>query len=559
MTKPWTESYPPGVSTELELGDYSSVVDVMDESFRRFPDRVAYVCMGRELTFRQLDAASRALAVWLQEQGAKPGDRVAIMLPNILQFPVVLAGVLRAACVAVPVNPLYTARELQHQLDDSGATVAIVLENFAGTLEEIIGKTSVERVVVASMGDMLGLAKGSMVNFAVRHVKKLVPGYRLPGHVRFNAVLRSGKSGALKKHDCSLLSIAILQYTGGTTGVSKGAILLHRCLVGSMLASEQWMQPALQRKGLHGQATVMCALPLYHVFSLVACGLLGMRIGAKNILVPNPRDLNALIDAAVPHKIHLFPAVNTLYQALLAHPRFRELDFSELAIAVGGGMAVQSRVARDWLQATGAPVVEAYGLSETAAGGTSNRTDIDSFTGTIGLPVPGIEIRIVDDSGNEVSGGAPGEIAIKGPQVMAGYWRRRDDHNQVFTPDGYFKTGDIGIMDTSGFVRIVDRKKDMILVSGFNVYPNEIEEVVSRHPGVLECAAVGVPDEKAGEAVKVYIVKRDPQLAESDILALCSQHLTRYKQPRYIEFRDSLPKTNVGKILRRELRQPVAA
>lgn len=559
MNKPWTTNYPPGVTTELKLEDYPTVVDLMDESFRRFPDRVAYVCMGSELTFKQLDAYSRALGVWLQEQGADPGDRVAIMLPNILQFPVALAGVMRAGCVAVPVNPLYTARELQHQLNDSGATVVIVLENFAGTLEEIIGNTAVKKVVVASMGDMLGVAKGCMVNFAVRRVKKLVPRYRLPGHVRFNAVLRSGKSGVLRKHDASSLSIAILQYTGGTTGISKGAILLHRCLVASMLASEQWMQPALQRKGLHGQVTVICALPLYHVFALVACGLLGMRIGAKNILIPNPRDLNALIDESSPHKIHLFPAVNTLYQALLTHPRFKELDFSELAIAVSGGMAVQSRVARDWLQATGAPVVEAYGLSETAAGGTCNRTDIDTFTGTIGLPVPGIDVRIVDDSGNEVPGGTAGEIALKGPQVMAGYWRRRDDNNQVFTPDGYFKTGDIGIMDASGFVRIVDRKKDMILVSGFNVYPTEIEEVVSQHPGVLECAAVGVPDNKTGEAVKIYIVKRDAGLGDAEILQFCNQHLTRYKQPRYIEFRDSLPKTNVGKILRRELREPAAA
>jgi long-chain acyl-CoA synthetase len=510
--------------------------------------------MDRRLTYGQLDELSTALAAWLQSLGLVRGDRVAIMMPNVLQYPVAIAAVLRGGFIAVNINPLYTARELEYQLEDSSAKAIIILENFAKTLQDVIAVTSVKHVVVASMGDLLGFAKGIIVNQVVRHVKKMVPAYDLPGSTSFNAAIAAGRRMTFDRPALKPDDIVVLQYTGGTTGVAKGAMLLHKTLVANLLASEAWMAPGLKRKPVTGQFTFVCALPLYHVFAFIVCGLLAMRTGAVNILIPNPRDIGGLIKTLAKYKIHMFPAVNTLFNALANHPEFAKLDFSELLISNGGGMAVQKAVAKKWLAITGCPVVEGYGLSETSAGATCNPTDTLTFTGTIGLPMPNVDIRILDADGKDVPLGEPGEIAIRGPQVMSGYWQRPDETSLVMTPDGFFKSGDIGVMDARGYIKIVDRKKDMILVSGFNVYPNEIEGVVASHPGVNECAAVGVPDKSSGEAVMLFVVRRDPALTKQDLIAFCTKQLTGYKRPRYIEFRDDLPKTNVGKILRRELR-----
>jgi long-chain acyl-CoA synthetase len=479
------------------------------------------------------------------------------MMPNVLQYPVAVAAVLRAGFIAVNVNPLYTARELEHQLNDSGAEAIIILENFATTLQRVMGHTGIKHVVVASMGDLLGFPKGLIVNFVVRTMRKMVPAWSLPGHVKFNDALRAGRSMVLAKPQLGPDDVAVLQYTGGTTGVSKGATLLHRTLVANLLASEAWMQPGLNRRKITGQLTIACALPLYHVFAFVTCGLLGLRTGALNVLIPNPRDLAGTIKYLAKYRINVFPAVNTLFNGLANNPAFARLDFSELVISNGGGMAVQEAVAKKWLAITGCPICEGYGLSETSAGVTCNPTDSETYTGTIGLPLPNVEIRILDDSGRDVPIGKAGEIAIRGPQVMRDYWQQPEETAKVMTADGFFKSGDIGIMDARGYTRIVDRKKDMILVSGFNVYPNEVEAVVAAHPGVLECAAVGVPDANSGEAVMLFVVKKDPSLTREALDAYCHQELTGYKRPKYIEFRAELPKSNVGKILRRELRDGV--
>jgi long-chain acyl-CoA synthetase len=550
----WLKNYPPGVPADIDPSIYPSLVSLFEESFTKYRDAKAYVCMDKALSFGEVDALSQALAAWLQSRGLKKGARVAIMMPNVLQYPIAVAAVWRAGLIAVNVNPLYTARELEHQLKDSGAEAVIVLENFAATLQAAIAGTLVKHVVVGSLGDLLGFPKGLIVNFFVRTVRKMIPAWSLPGHFRFNDVIAAGKSMAFARPDLGPDDVAVLQYTGGTTGVAKGATLLHRTIVANLLASEAWMQPGLHRKKLVGQRTIVCALPLYHVFAFITCGLLGMRTGALNILIPNPRDMKGTIKELAKYHINIFPAVNTLFNGLASQPEFAKLDFSGLVISNGGGMAVQEAVARKWLAITGCPIVEGYGLSETSAGVTCNPTDSDAFTGTIGLPMPNVEIKILDDQGNEVPIGQAGEIAIRGPQVMRDYWQQPAETAKVMTPDGFFKSGDIGEMDDRGYVKIVDRKKDMIVVSGFKVFPNEIEDVVANHPGVLECAAVGVPDEKSGEAVMLFVVRRDKGLTKEALAAYCAKEFTGYKRPKYIEFRDELPKTNVGKILRRELR-----
>lgn len=550
----WLKHYPPGVPADIDYKQYKSLVQLLDEAFKKYSALPAYTCMGVTLTYRQLDEQSAAIGAWLQAKGFGKGKRVAIMLPNILQYPVVLAGVLRAGCTVVNVNPLYTPRELEHQLKDSGADAIFILENFATTLQQVLDKVPTKTVVVCAMGDMLGFVKGLLVNFVVRNVKKMVPEYSLPSAQRFLEVLADGHRMTLKPVEVGHDDVAFLQYTGGTTGVSKGATLLHRNIIANMLQCEAWYQPALAKLKPGEYPLTVTALPLYHIFALTVCAMMSMRIGGQCLLIPNPRDIPGFVKELAKYKFHVFPAVNTLFNALLNNEDFKKLDFSRLILTAGGGMAVQEAVAQRWLKVTGCPIAEGYGLSETSPVATANRTDTDKFTGTIGLPVPSTEIAILDDAGNKLPVGSTGEIAIRGPQVMAGYSNRPDETAKVMTPDGFFRTGDIGIMDAEGYTKIVDRKKDMILVSGFNVYPNEIEGVVAMHPGVLECAAVGVPDEHSGEAVKLFVVKKDPALTERDLQEFCKENLTGYKKPKYIEFRTDLPKTNVGKILRRELR-----
>ena len=553
MEKFWLKSYPAGVPAEIDYTQYRSLVHLLEESFRKYASRNAYACMGKFLTYAELDRLSLQLTAWLQSRGLQKGARVAIMMPNVLQYPVALAAVLRAGCTVVNVNPLYTARELEHQLIDSGAEAIIILENFAHTLEQVMGKTQIKHVVVASMGDMLG-AKGWLVNFVVRHVKKLVPAFNLPHAIRFPTVMAQARNLQHKPVDLNHDDIAFLQYTGGTTGVSKGAVLLHRNVIANVLQNAAWAKPVLDAEPKIDPITIVCALPLYHIFALTACGLLGARLGAMNLLIPNPRDIPGFIKEMSKYEIHMLPAVNTLYNALVNHPDFAKLDFSKLKVCNGGGMAVQKAVSDKWKAITGLTIAEGYGLSETSPTATCNPAGQEEFSGTIGLPVPSTEIAILDDDGNPVPLGQPGEIAIRGPQVMAGYWNRPEETAKVMTPDNFFKSGDIGTMDERGFVRIVDRKKDMILVSGFNVYPNEIEAVVAMHPGVLECACVGVPDEHSGEVVKLFVVRKDPTLTAEALMSYCREQFTGYKRPKYIEFRDELPKTNVGKILRRQLR-----
>ncbi len=560
--KPWLKSYPEGVPAAVKVDSYRSLVALLEEAFRKHAQRDAAICMGQRLSFRQVDELSQALGAWLQAKGLERGSRVAIMMPNVLQYMVAIAAILRAGYTVVNVNPLYTARELEHQLKDSGARAIIVLENFAATLEEVIERTEVCHVLLTGLGDLLSWWKGPLVNFAVRHLKKMVPEYRLPlgpgrSVTRFGQALDEGARLHLRPVDLGPEDVAFLQYTGGTTGVSKGATLLHRNVVANILQSEAWFSPMLRQRGDKPMTTV-CALPLYHIFALTACYMLGARLGMTNLLIPNPRDIPGFVATLREQRVHMFPAVNTLFNALANDPGFARLDFSELLISNGGGMAVQQATAEKWLKITGCPVVEGYGLSETSPVATVNRVDVHDFTGSIGLPVPNTEIAIRDDDGRDMPLGERGEICIRGPQVMAGYWNRPDETAKVMYEDGFFKSGDIGVMDEQGYVRIVDRKKDMILVSGFNVYPTEIEQVVNLHPGVLECAAVGVPDARSGEAVKLYVVKQDPSLAEEDLSSYCQQQFTAYKRPKYIEFRDELPKSNVGKILRRELRSGTA-
>lgn len=550
----WLTSYPPGVPADLDTAQYPSLVALMEESFKKYASRTAYSFMGRDLTYGQTDSLSQAFAAYLQSLGLTKGDRVAIMMPNVPQYPVAVAAILRAGYVVVNVNPLYTPRELEHQLKDAGAKAIVIIENFAHTLEKCLASTPVKHVVLCAMGDQLGFLKGALVNYVVRHVKKMVPAYNLPGAVRFNEAVARGTRGALKKVSIKPDDVAVLQYTGGTTGVSKGAVLLHRNVVANVLQSEAWNQPVMQLVPANEQPTSVCALPLYHIFAFTVGMMLSMRTGGKLILIPNPRDLPAVLKELSKHTIHSFPAVNTLFNGLANHPDFNRVDWSHLKVSVGGGTAVQSGVAKLWFEKTGCPICEGYGLSETSPSASCNPVTAKAYTGTIGVPLPGTYMKLLDDDGHEVALGQSGEIAIKGPQVMAGYWQRPDETAKVMTADGFFKSGDIGVMDERGFFKIVDRKKDMILVSGFNVFPTELEDVVAQLEGVLECACVGVPDAKTGEAVKLVIVKKNPDLTEAQIRAYCKENLTGYKQPKIIEFRTELPKTPVGKILRRELR-----
>ncbi|WP_332775374.1 long-chain-fatty-acid--CoA ligase [Polaromonas sp.] len=554
LDRPWLKAYPAGVPTDIDPSQYPSLVALMEESFKKHGARVAYSFMGKDVTFAQTDSLSQAFAAYLQGLGLAKGDRVAIMMPNVPQYPVAVAAILRAGFVVVNVNPLYTPRELEHQLKDSGAKAIVIIENFANTLEQCIANTPVKHVVLAAMGDQLGMLKGALVNYVVRSVKKMVPAFNLPGAVRFNDAVAQGTRGTLKRPDIKPDDVAVLQYTGGTTGVSKGAVLLHRNVIANVLQSEAWNGPAMASLPAGEQPTYVCALPLYHIFAFTVNMMLGMRTGGKNILIPNPRDLPAVLKELSKHKVNSFPAVNTLFNGLANHPDFNTVDWSHLKVSLGGGMAVQSAVAKLWLEKTGCPVCEGYGLSETSPSASCNPTNSKAFTGTIGVPIPSTYFKLLDDDGNEVPPGQPGEIAIKGPQVMAGYWQRPDETAKVMTPDGYFKSGDIGVQDENGFFKVVDRKKDMVLVSGFNVYPNEIEEVVAKLEGVMECACVGVADDKSGEAVKLVIVKKNPELTEAQVREYCKANLTGYKQPKVVEFRTDLPKTPVGKILRRELR-----
>lgn len=550
----WLKSYPPGVPAEIDPSQYRSLVALMEESFRNFASRTAYSFMGKDVSYAQVDSLSQALAAYFQSLGLVKGDRVAIMMPNVPQYPVAVAAILRAGLIVVNVNPLYTPRELEHQLKDSGAKAIVIIENFAHTLEQCIGHTEVRHVVLCAFGDMLGLLKGAVVNYVIRNKRKMVPPFNLPQAVRFNEAIARGTRAPFKAPAVAADDVAVLQYTGGTTGVSKGAALLHRNIIANVLQSEAWNQPVMDKIPAGEQPTTVCALPLYHIFAFTVGMMLTMRTGGKLVLIPNPRDIPAVLQELSKHTVHSFPAVNTLFNALANHPDFNKVDWSHLKVSLGGGTAVQSAVARLWLEKTGCPICEGYGLSETSPSACCNPTTSTEFTGTIGVPLPSTDIKLLDDEGHEVPRGQPGEIAIKGPQVMAGYWQRPDETAKVMTADGYFRTGDVGVMDERGYFRIVDRKKDMILVSGFNVYPNEIEETVAECPGVLECAAVGIPDEKSGEAVKLVIVSKDPGLTEAAVRAFCRDNLTGYKQPKIVEFRTELPKTPVGKILRRELR-----
>jgi long-chain acyl-CoA synthetase len=556
-SQPWLASYEPGVPSTINPGEYNSLVDLLDQSFKQFAKRDMAAFMGAHWTFEQIDDLSHALAAYFQTLGLAKGARVALMMPNVPQYVVAIAAVLRAGYVVVNVNPLYTPRELEHQLKDSGAEAIVILENFAVTLQEVIARTPVKTVVLAAMGDMLPFLKGALVNFVVRNVKKMVPAFSLPTSsckvLTFKDAIAKGRSAKYSRPTVTPGDVAFLQYTGGTTGVSKGATLLHSNVVANILQNEAWFKPELAKLG-NQPLVAVCALPLYHIFSLTVCYFMGARMGSMNILIPNPRDLPAVIKTLGSYKVNQFPAVNTLFNALANHPDFAKLDFSGLKVSMGGGMAVQQATAEKWKKVTGCAIVEGYGLSETSPVATANRLDNTEFNGSIGYPLPSTEVAILDDDGNHLEIGAVGEIAIRGPQVMAGYWQRPDETAKVMTADNFFRTGDIGVMDASGMVKIVDRKKDMILVSGFNVYPNEVEQVVNLHPGVLECAAVGVPDDKSGEAVKLFVVRKDSTLTEAQLKAYCHEQLTGYKCPKHIEFRNDLPKTNVGKILRRELR-----
>ncbi len=550
MEKIWIKHYPKGVPAEIDINEYASVRDLFEESVGKYGARPAFTCMGKSITFGELDTLSAAFGAWLQGMGCKKGTRVALMMPNILQYPVCLFGTLRAGCTVVNVNPLYTARELEHQLKDSGAEVLVCVENFAHTVAEVVGHTQVRQTVVTSIGEMLGL-KGIIVDFVLRHVKKMIPKFSLPGSIHLSDALDEGRKRSLERVPLGHDDIAFLQYTGGTTGVAKGAMLVNRNIVANMLQARAWITPMLDPAR---REVIITPLPLYHIFSLTANCLVFMSVGGENILIPNPRDIPGFVKEMRKYRFTALTGVNTLFNALLNNADFATLDFSSLRITLGGGMAVQEAVAQKWKQVTGVPLIEAYGLTETSPAATINPLDLPAYNGSIGLPIPSTEVTLRDDAGKDVPLGQPGEICIRGPQVMAGYWQRPDETAKVMDKDGWFATGDIGIMDERGFVKIVDRKKDMILVSGFNVYPNEIEAVLAGHPGVLECAAVGVPDSRSGEAVKLFVVKKDPAVTSETLIQYCRDNLTGYKCPRDVEFRTELPKSNVGKILRRELR-----
>ena len=554
--RPWLSAYPEGVPADIDLSPYRSLVQLLDESLAKYAARSAYHYMGHDMAYAEVDAQARALAAYWQSKGLVKGDRVAVMMPNVLQYPVAVAAILRAGLVVVNVNPLYTARELEHQLNDSGAKAIVIIENFAATLAACLGQTPIKHIVLAAMGELLPWPKRWLVNYVVRHVKKLVPPFELPSAVRFADAVHQGRALSFKPVDIGPNDMAVLQYTGGTTGVSKGAVLLHRNVLANVLQSEAWDAPVMHRIPAGEQPTAVCALPLYHIFAFTVNMMLSLRSGGKNILIPNPRDLPAVFKALKGQTFHSFPAVNTLFNGLLHHPEFDSVDWSHLKVSIGGGMAVQAAVAKLWLERTGCPICEGYGLSETSPSASCNPVTVTAFSGSIGVPLPGTLMKCLDDEGHEVPLGQPGEIAIQGPQVMAGYWQRPDETAKVMSADGWFRSGDIGVMDERGYFRIVDRKKDMILVSGFNVYPNEVEDVVMGMGAVLECAAVGIPDEHSGEAVKLIVVKKDPALSEQAVRDYCRERLTGYKTPKLIEFRSELPKTPVGKILRRQLRQP---
>lgn len=551
--KIWLASYPESVPAEIAPLEHASLGALFESSCRKYADRLAFSSMGRGMTFRELDAQSRKVGAWLQAQGLAKGDRVAVMTPNILQNPVTVYGILRAGFVVVNVNPLYTPRELEHQLKDSGAKAIFVLENFAHTVEQVLPHLPLKHVVVATMGDMLGL-KGHIVNFVVRKVKKLVPAWSIPHHKSFRQVLKGGRGLPLKPAGVKRDDVAFLQYTGGTTGVSKGATLTHANLLSNASQMSIWLESGFTSEARPEVLTFICALPLYHIFALTVNSLMGLVTGGHNILIANPRDIPAFVKELQKYKVHIFPGLNTLFNALMNNEEFKKSDHSSLLLVFGGGMSVQRPVAERWREMTGCPITEGYGLSETSPVATANPLNAPEFSGTIGLPLPSTEVEIRGEDGKTLPIGEVGEICIRGPQVMAGYWGRPDETAKVMTTDGFFRSGDMGLMDERGYIKIVDRKKDMILVSGFNVYPNEIEEVAALHPGVLECAAIGVPDQHSGEAVKLFVVKKDPQLTEEALKAHLTANLTNYKRPRYIEFRSELPKSNVGKILRRELR-----
>jgi len=549
VEKIWLKHYPKGVPAEIDVSEYASLREVFDESVAKYATRPAFSCMGKSLSYAELDTLSAAFGAWLQGIGCKRGTRVALMMPNILQYPVCLFGALRAGCTVVNVNPLYTARELEHQLNDSGAEVIVCVENFASVFAQIRGKTKIRQPVVTSIGELLSF-KGLLVDFVLRRVKKVVPAFSIPGAIRLSDALAEGRKRTLEQVPIEPTDIAFLQYTGGTTGVAKGAMLLHRNIVANLLQARAWVLP------FRGDAreVIIAPLPLYHILALTANCLVFMTLGGENVLIPNPRDIPGFVKEMAKYRFTGITGVNTLFNALVNNAEFRKLDFSTLNLTLGGGMAVQEAVAEKWKNVTGVPLIEGYGLTETSPLVTLNPLDLPAFNGSIGLPVPSTEVMFRDDAGHPVALGQPGEICIRGPQVMAGYWQRQDETDKVIDRDGWFASGDVGVMDERGYIKIVDRKKDMILVSGFNVYPNEVEAVVAMHPGVLECAAVGVPDRKSGEAVKLFIVKGDAALTAEGILAFCREHLTGYKIPRDVEFRAELPKSNVGKILRRELR-----
>ncbi|ART57937.1 long-chain fatty acid--CoA ligase [Acidovorax carolinensis] len=558
MEKIWLKSYPPGVPHDVQPEQYRSVAHLLEESFRKHASSPFSVCMDQWMSYGELDRLSAALGAYLQGLGLESGARVAIMLPNVPQFGVTMAAVLRAGYTCVNVNPLYTARELEHQLKDSGATAIVILENFAHTLSEIVEHTAVQHVVMASMGDLLGHVYGPWITFAVRHLAKMVPAYELPlsnGRkvVTFKKALAQGERRTLAPSQATLDSTAFLQYTGGTTGLSKGAVLTHRNIVAATLQAEAWFTPALSKVGDLSKANSIAALPLYHIFALTLC-LLAIRQGSSLTLIPNPRDIPKFVEVLKKRPFHMLPAVNTLFNALLQNPQFKSIDFSHLWVSQAGGMAASEGTAKQWQKVTGSTMIEGWGMSETCAIGTNNPVTNSAFSGTIGLPLPGIDIAIKDDAGNNLPLGESGEICIRGPNVMTGYYNQPAENALAFTADGFMRTGDIGIMDAQGYTRIIDRKKDMILVSGFNVFPNELEQVISLCPGVVECAAIGIPDAMQGESIKVFVIKNDPALTEDEVANYCHANLTGYKRPKYIEFRDELPKSNVGKILRRELR-----
>ena len=555
MNQPWLSSYQKGVPATINIDEYESVADIFDEAFERYAERPVATSMGKDMTYGQMDKYSKHVGAWLQQLGLKKGDRVAIMMPNCLQYPILVAAILRAGYCVVNVNPLYTPTELTHQLNDSNARAIFLLENFAHTLQvSLPNLKQLQHVVISTLGDMLGL-KGHVVNLVVRHVKKMVPAYQLENATSFKSVLAQGARLSLTPVQLGHEDLAFLQYTGGTTGVAKGATLTHGNLVANVLQVDAWCEQAIDLKNNPGPVFVG-ALPMYHIFALTACALYAAHLGGRVILITNPRDIPAFIKELAKYPFTVLPAVNTLFNALLNHPDFAKLDFSKLKVALGGGMAVQQAVAEKFQKITGVPLCEAYGLSETSPGALLNPLDLTAYTGYTGLPLPSTDVKMLDEQGNEVPMGEPGEIAIKGPQVMRGYWQRDDETAKAMTPDGYFKTGDIGIINDKGYVKIVDRKKNMILVSGFNVYPNEIEDIAVRHPKVLESAAIGVPDEHSGEAVKLFVVKKDGSLTEAELMAFMKEYLTGYKRPKHVEFRAELPKSNVGKILHKDLREP---